>query len=111
MRHLLLGMVCGVALTAIGWQLNDQAHGQPAGDFGQGLSGGILVVPLASNDTGQNLAIVDSLNRVMGIYAVDQASGRIRLTSIRRFRWDLMLDEYNSMEPTAKEIRALIENH
>ena len=33
MRHVLSGMVCGVALTAIGWQLNDQAHGQPAGDI------------------------------------------------------------------------------
>ena len=77
MRHVLLGMFCGVVLTAIVWQLNDQAHGQSARAFRNDPSGGMLVVPLAGHKTAQNLAVVDTQSRVIGIYAVDSANGGV----------------------------------
>ncbi len=45
----------------------------------------------------------------MSVYHVESATGEIALKSVRRFHWDLQMDEFNGDSPSPREIRALIE--
>ena len=59
--------------------------------------------------TGQQLTIVDPRLRVICVYQVDRSSGQISLKSVRNVHWDMMMDEFNGMNPSPKEIRASLQ--
>jgi hypothetical protein len=44
----------------------------------------------------------------MSVYHID-GSGEISLRSVRAFHWDLMMDDFNGVSPSPREIRALVE--
>jgi hypothetical protein len=60
------------------------------------------------SQTGQQLTIIDPRLRVICVYQVDRSSGQISLKSVRNVHWDMMMDEFNGMSPSPKEIRATL---
>jgi hypothetical protein len=68
--------------------------------------GSELIAHVTAAD-GQPLTItvVDPVERWIGIYQVNSASGEISLKSARNITWDLKLPEYNSGKPLPQEIR------
>ena len=76
--------------------------------FGQG---GDLIALSSENAEGrQQLIVIDPKTQVMGVYQIEKNSGLISLKSIRNVQWDLKMDEFNSADPSPREIRAMLEN-
>ena len=71
----------------------------------------LLMLSGDATDGGQNIVLIAPSDRVMSTYHIDAANGGISLRSVRNFRWDMMMDEFNSGEPKPKEIRALLEQN
>lgn len=55
------------------------------------------------------VTLIDAKARSMCVYHVDRESGAIELKSVRNFQWDLLIEEYNGVQPLPREIRALLE--
>jgi hypothetical protein len=111
-----LGILTGVGLAlAVAAAAGDQggvfaqrpapATMPPAATAGTEL----IVVPMTLGEKGQMLTVVDPRQRVLGVYHIDAASGRIALKSVRNIRWDLQIDNFNNDKPLPQEIRSSLE--
>lgn len=69
--------------------------------------GGLIAISHPSQ-VGQQLTLVDPRLQVICVYQVDSSSGQITLKSVRNVHWDMMMDEFNGMSPSPKEIRATL---
>jgi hypothetical protein len=111
MRQTILGALAGagVAYAAVtGGGDGGRALAQRA-STAPDMSDGLIVLPSQSADGRQMLAIVDSKTRVLGYYQLDPSKGEIVLKGVRKFQWDLQIDEYNGVSPLPSEVRALVE--
>jgi hypothetical protein len=94
------------------------------GDFGQrsnvfaqrsqsaiapGASGDLLVMPIASSDKGQLLAVVEPRQQVMSVYRIDAITGKIALKSVRNLHWDLQMTSHNNEAPLPQEIQSMLD--
>ncbi len=57
----------------------------------------------------QQVTLIDPRSRVMAVYHVDRTTGALSLKSVRNVHWDLQIEDFNSANPTPREIRALTE--
>ena len=57
----------------------------------------------------QQVVLIDPALRTMSVYHIELATGEISLKSVRRFHWDLQMEEFNGQAPLPREIRSLIE--
>ena len=57
----------------------------------------------------QQVTVIDPAGRVMTVYHVDLASGRIELKSVRNITWDLQMIEFDTAKPTPQEVRSMVE--
>jgi len=71
--------------------------------------GDLIVVPTPVSEKGQSLVVVDPKARVMAVYQIDLATGKIALQSVRNIQWDLQMVYLNNENPLPQEIRALLE--
>ena len=64
-----------------------------------------------SSDAGpsQQVTLIDPKTQVMGVYHIDRATGEIALKSVRKIRWDLLMEEFNATSPSPRDIRSLVE--
>lgn len=69
---------------------------------------GLITHQLVTPEGRTLLTVVDASTRVVGVYAIDPATGEITLRSVRNIRFDLQMDEFNGVSPTPREIRALL---
>lgn len=51
------------------------------------------------------IVLLDPATQVLAVYHVDPASGRISLKSVRRVRYDLRLDEFETNKPSPIDLR------
>lgn len=112
MRSLMVGVAVGAGVVCGGWLLaggGQQAWGQRGRPPASVEGASIVVATAATPSGGQQLVLVDTQDRVMSSYLVDGETGAIALKSVRSFRWDLLMDEFNGGDPKPKEIRALLE--
>jgi hypothetical protein len=111
MRHAALGIVLGLGL----WLLLMATTSGPQDAFGQSDRTARTAVPseltplVLSGDLGNYVAVVDAQQRVLCVYEINRTSGNITLKSVRRLSWDLQLDEFNTTNPSPRDIRALVE--
>jgi hypothetical protein len=74
----------------------------------RGAAAGELIA-LTSDAPGlQQVTVLDAKRRVVGVYHVDHATGRIELKSVRRIDWDLSIEEFNAAEPLPRDVRAML---
>jgi hypothetical protein len=111
MRHAGLGLLVGVVLVTVivsyaeawGQRPNLPADEQRSSDSKS------LIALSTSLEGRQQVTLVDPHSRVLAVYHIDQASGAIALRSVRQVHWDFQLDDFNTTNPTPREIRAMAE--
>ena len=69
----------------------------------------LIVVPTPVGANAQLLTVIDPNLRVMSVYRIDLATGKIALCSVRNIHWDLQMTYLNNEDPLPQEIRALLE--
>jgi hypothetical protein len=79
----------------------------------QAVSGdNIMVVPVQLDRDSHGLAMVDMVRETLWIYEINNrgpAHSRLRLIAARSFKYDRLLEEYNTAEPRPKQVKLLLE--
>lgn len=101
----------GMCLLFIGSKLDSPASAQA--ELQASTDGGILVVPIQIERDSYGLAMVDTVSQTLWIYELNSrgpAHNRLRLLAARSWRYDRLLQQYNTAEPKPEQIRMLLEN-
>jgi hypothetical protein len=116
MKRTILGTLVGMALVMAAAAMAEQRgetlpqRGAPAMSAPVAVTGTeLIVVPTTLADKVQMLTVVDPRQRVLGVYHIDAATGKITLKSVRNIRWDLQIDHLNTDEPLPQAIRSMLE--
>ena len=105
----LLVLVAFVVGLAVAGLQSSSVSGQRTNPAGESVSApGELIAISNPTQVGHQLTIVDPRLRVICVYQVDRSSGQLTLKSVRNVHWDMMMDEFNGMSPSPKEIRATL---
>jgi hypothetical protein len=72
-------------------------------------TGSDLIALSCEAEGRQQVTVIDPKSRVIAVYHVDRATGALSLKSVRNVHWDLLIEDFNSANPTPREIRALTE--
>jgi hypothetical protein len=71
--------------------------------------GPMLALPGPADETGQLVTVIDPRLRVIGVYHIEQSTGKIGLRSVRNVHWDLQMTHLNCETPLPREIQSLLE--
>ena len=109
-------VVAGLVVLLVGVSPSGEAQAQrfaeqrtAAQDASQ--SAELITLSTAGGEQGQptqQVTIIDPKTRVMGVYHVNTATGEIELKSVRKFDWDLQMEEFNATGPLPREVRSQI---
>jgi len=75
--------------------------------------GKVLVVPIQIGRDSHGLAMVDTASQTLWIYKVNgegPADNRLRLLAARSWRYDKLLQRYNTGEPNPEQVKMLLQN-
>ena len=119
MRAAACGLFLGLGLL-VGWGIGfPEAQAQrPAGQsfvsqaFGsqdRAEAAELIALNFDSGEGRQQITVIDPRARSLAVYHVDRVTGGLSLKSVRNLTWDLQIEDFNSTNPTPREIRALIE--
>jgi hypothetical protein len=116
MRAVIGGLVLGIGLLAalvFGFaeaqaqkQTGQLVSHQPSQGASQASSPDLLALSTDA-DGRQQITVIDPKQKVLAVYHVDRTTGAISLRSVRNLQWDLLIEDFNSTNPTPREVRAL----
>lgn len=114
MYKVILGILAclGVTITLAGTVERTSAAGLPRGPSAPvvpAVEAGLIALPFTGSDGASMVTVVDGRQRVMAVYRVDPANGRIKLLSVRNLVYDLQMMHLNGENPLPQEIRSLLE--
>lgn len=113
MRRAMLGTLVGVGLVvaavAVARERGDGLAQRETHPIGAVAAADMIVVPTVLGEKAQVLTVVDPRQRVLCVYHIDLATGKIALKSVRKIQWDLQIDDLNNEKPLPQEIRAMVE--
>ena len=69
----------------------------------------LIAFSVQDSEGNQQVTLIDPVGRAMSVYHIETATGEITLKSVRRFHWDLQMEEFNGTSPSPRDIRSLIE--
>jgi hypothetical protein len=72
----------------------------------------IMVIPIQLDRDSYGLAMIDTLRETLWIYEINNrgpAHSRLRLLAARSWKYDRLLEEYNTAEPRPKQVKLLLE--
>jgi hypothetical protein len=101
----------GLAVVAVGaFDHRNEVFAQRTGPYPQAESGvELIAVPGPMGEKGQLLTVIDQKRRVMSVYHIHQATGKIALCSVRNIQWDLQLTYLDNEGLLPREIQSLLE--
>jgi len=103
-----LGVLCLLVIgSKLGSPANAQAELQTSDD------GQILVVPIQLERDSYGLAMVDTVGQTLWIYELNSrgpAHNRLKLLAARSWRYDKLLQQYNTAEPKPEQVKRLLED-
>jgi hypothetical protein len=106
MRALAGGVLLGLTgLVVLGMGFPEAQAQRPPGE--RAAASDLIALSYDGGDGRQQVTVVDPHNRVMAVYHIDRATGGLSLKSVRHLTWDLLIEDFNSANPTPREIRAL----
>ena len=102
-----LGTVVGLVVCVIALAVVDARHNV----YGQvpAPQEGTIVVTMPAGDSGQFLIVVDTRQQVMGSYHVHGETGNIALRSVRKYSWDMMIEDFNGSDPRPHDVRRQVQ--
>ncbi|OYV92815.1 MAG: hypothetical protein B7Z73_04405 [Planctomycetia bacterium 21-64-5] len=112
MKSAMFGAVVGAGLVVFavrGPSLSGEAWAQRSGAQEASQSGDLIAISSAAGEQGQSaqqITIIDPKTRVMAVYHVMAADGKIELKAVRKFDWDLQMEEFNATSPLPREVRS-----
>ncbi len=115
MKRAMLGALVGVgfvmAAVAVAEQRGDglAQRGTPPMSAPAAAGSELIVVPTSLGEKGQMLTVVDPRQRVLCVYHIDLATGKIALKSVRNIQWDLQINDLNNEKPLPQEIHSMLE--
>ncbi len=113
MRNAIVGFVASFLLlfTAANMVMRTEAFGQrPEVDLPPSLTSAEVIALSSDVDAAnQQVVVIDGKARVLSVYHINRTTGEVALKSVRNFRWDMQLDEFNGTSPLPREIRAMLE--
>jgi predicted methyltransferase len=116
MKRAILGALVGIGLVMAAAAMAQQRgevlpqRGAVAGPAPAAVAGTeLIVVPTTLSDRVQMLTVVDARQRVLSVYHIDVATGKIALKSVRNIHWDMQIDHLNTDEPLPQAIRSMLE--
>jgi nitrogen fixation protein len=112
MKRAILGTLVGIGLV-----MAAAAVAEPRGEYlaqratpaATALAGSELVVVSATLGEKQMLTVVDPRQRVVSVYHIDMATGKISLKSVRNIQWDLQINDLNNESPLPQQIQLLLQ--
>jgi uncharacterized membrane protein len=72
----------------------------------------IIVIPVQLDRDNSGLAMIDTQRETLWIYEINNrgpAHNRLRLLAARSWKYDRLLEEYNTAEPRPKQVKLLLE--
>jgi len=102
-----LGVLC---LFFIGSKLDSPANAQA--QLQTGSEGKISVIPVQLERDRHGLVMVDTAGQTLWVYELNSrgpAHNRLRLLAARSWRYDRLLQQYNTAEPKPEQVRMLLE--
>jgi hypothetical protein len=108
MRRSLVGaLLCaGFVIAVTAWPgSSESALDSPLNGLPAAQSNGLVMHVAAADSQSQVVTVIDPQQRVLAVYFVDRASGKIVPKSIRNITWDLQMIEFNSGDPLPQDIR------
>ena len=75
-------------------------------------AGNIVVVPVQLGRDSYGIAMVDQLEQRIWVYELNSRGGthnRLRLLAARNFKYDRLLDDYNTGEPKPEQVKKILE--
>ena len=103
-----LGVLCLLFIgSKLGSPANAQAELQTSDD------GQILVVPIQLERDSYGRAMVDTVGQTLWIYELNSrgpAHNRLKLLAARSWRYDKLLQQYNTAEPKPEQVKRLLED-
>jgi hypothetical protein len=115
MRRAILGALVGVGFVMVAVAVAEQRgdglaqRGTPPTAVAAAAGSEMIVVPTSLGDREQMLTIVDPRQRVLCVYHIDLATGKIALRSVRNIQWDLRINDLNNEKPLPQEVQTLVE--
>ena len=117
MKRAILGTLVGVGLVMAAAAIAEPRgeylaqRGTPPATSAPMASAGteLIVVPTSLSEKVQMLTVVDPRQRVLSVYHIDMATGKIALKSVRNIQWDLQINDLNNENPLPQQIRSLLE--
>ena len=113
MGRMILGILVGMgfvmAAVAVAEPRGDvyAQRGTPAATATAGTE--LIVVSTSVGEKCLMLTVVDPRRRVISVYHIETATGKIALKSVRDIQWDLQITDLNNENPLPQEIRSLLE--
>ena len=105
---IVLGVLC---IFFIGGKPGSPTNAQA--DLQAGTEGRILVIPVQIGRDSYGLAMVDTVGETLWIYELSSRGpthNRLELLAARSWRYDRLLQQYNTAEPKPEQVRILLEN-
>ena len=106
-----LTVVCALCLSLLGGKPRSMASAEL--DLQTGGDGRILVVPVQIERDSFGLAMVDTVGQTLWIYELSgrgPTHKRLRLLAARSWRYDRLLQEFNTDRPGVEEVKMLLES-
>ena len=107
MRAAVLGLLVGLGVLLVLTFGFPEASAQRGASDRATPSADIMALSFDAGEGRQQVTVIDPRSRVMAVYHVDRATGALSLKSVRNVYWDLQIEDFNSANPTPREIRAL----
>jgi len=111
MKTAAFGLLAGVALTfVLGGMSSGSNRALAVGSSRATANDGQLIALATSVDEHrQQITVIDPASRVMSVYHIELATGKVTLKSVRKIHWDLEMSDFNAVSPLPREIRTLLE--
>ena len=104
-------ILVALCLFLIGSKLGSSANAQAEPQVN--TSGGILAIPVQIGPDSYGLAMVDTVSQTLWIYKLNDggpADSRLELLAARSWRYDRLLQNYNTAEPKPEQVKTLLKS-
>ncbi|GAB6165736.1 hypothetical protein JCM19992_17360 [Thermostilla marina] len=101
-------VIAGCAIGVVGlFVRGDQPQAAPVAEPRlPAAADGLIALSVEAGPHAQQITVIHPQREVMAVYHVDTTTGQIALRSVRSLRWDLLMTEFNAVNPTPRELES-----